>query len=106
MNSVVKKLKKYLLDSNYRFMVNASKGVYNSMPDREYLEKMFKVRMGYDLNLDNPVTFNEKLQWLKLNNRQDIYSRMVDKYTAKQYAAEQIDEKYVIPTLGVWNDFD
>lgn len=106
MNNIAKKLKNYLLDSNYRFMVNVSRGVYDNVPDREYLEKMFKVRMGYDPNLDNPESFNEKIQWLKLNNRQDIYSKMVDKYLAKEYVAEQIGDKYVIPTLGVWNNFD
>ena len=53
-------------------------------------------------NLRNPKTFNEKLQWLKLHNRKDIYTTMVDKHLVKQYVSNIIGEKYIIPTLGVW----
>lgn len=53
--------------------------------------------------MENPRTFNEKLQWLKLHDRKDIYTTMVDKYEAKKYVGHVIGEKYVIPTLGVWD---
>lgn len=76
------------------------------MEDHEYLTKMFKARMGYDLDWNNPVTFNEKIQWLKLNNRRDVFSRMVDKCTAKEYVAERVGVGYIIPTIGVWDKFD
>ena len=69
----VKKVLKYILDSDYRFMVNAYKGLYNNWPDEKYLKKMCDVRLGYKLNLENPRTFNEKLQWLKLHNRKSEY---------------------------------
>ena len=53
--------------------------------------------------VDDPKTFNEKLQWLKLYDRKSIYSTMVDKYAVKKYVADIIGEEYVIPTLGVWD---
>ena len=58
------------------------------------------------MDLDNPKTFNEKLQWLKLYDRRPEYTTMVDKYEVKFYVAEHIGEQYIIPTLGVWNHFD
>lgn len=62
--------------------------------------------MGYSLNLKNPKTFNEKLQWLKINNRNPEYTTMVDKYAVKKYIAEKIGPEYIIPTLGVWDSFN
>lgn len=71
--------------------------------DREYIEYIWKHKMNYPLNLDNPQTFNEKLQWLKLYDRRSEYTTMVDKYAVKKYVADIIGEKYIIPTLGVWD---
>ena len=62
--------------------------------------------MHKKLNLKNPQTFNEKMQWLKIYNRNPKYSEMVDKYQVKQYVANIIGEEYIIPTLGVWDKFD
>lgn len=76
------------------------------IPDRQFLKWMFRLKMGYKLNLDNPQTFSEKLQWLKLYNRKPEYTQMVDKYEAKKYVANIIGEEYIIPTLGVWDKFD
>ena len=76
------------------------------LPDKAYLKIKYKLAMGKSLDLDNPRTFNEKLQWLKLYDRRPEYTRMVDKYEAKKYVAEKIGEEYIIPTLGVWDRFD
>ena len=76
------------------------------MSDRAYLKLLYRERMGKKFNLDNPQTFNEKLNWLKLNDRKDIYTTMVDKYEAKKYVADLIGEEYIIPTIGKWNHFD
>ena len=73
------------------------------LSDRFFLKVLFRLRMGYKLNLDNPVTFNEKLQWLKLYNRKPEYTQMVDKVGAKEYVASIIGEEYIIPTIGVWD---
>lgn len=71
-------------------------------PDKMYLKLKFRASVGKSLNLKNPKTYNEKLQWLKLYDRQPKYTDMVDKYEAKKYVAKQIGEKYVVPTLGIW----
>ena len=76
------------------------------IPDEMYLKIMYRVRMGDKLNLKNPQKFNEKIQWLKLNDRRTEYVSMVDKYEAKRYVAKIIGEDYIIPTLGVWDRFD
>lgn len=75
----------------------------NFLSDENYLKVLFYHCLGYKLNLNNPKTFNEKLQWLKLNDQHEEYSKMVDKIEAKKYVASIIGEKYIIPTLGVWN---
>lgn len=74
--------------------------------DKLYLKILFRLRMGYALDLDNPQTFCEKIQWLKLFNRKPEYTQMVDKYAVKKYVANIIGEEYIIPTLGVWDRFE
>lgn len=76
------------------------------LPDSLYLKIMFRLKMGYRLDLKNPSTFNEKLQWLKLYNRKPEYTRMVDKSEAKIVAENILGKGYVIPTLGVWDKFE
>lgn len=71
--------------------------------DRKYLETLFRLKMQRKLDLQNPKTFNEKIQWLKLYNRRPEYTTMVDKYAAKIYVASIIGEEYIIPTLSVWD---
>ena len=74
--------------------------------DEKYIKKIFKLRVGMELNLDNPRTFNEKIQWLKLYDRKPEYTQMVDKYAVKEYVANIIGEEYIIPTLGVWDNVE
>lgn len=79
--------------------------------DELFLRLLFKQRMGYSLDLVNPQTFSEKLQWLKLFDRRKEYTMMVDKYEVKEYVAGIIGKDYVIPTLAVYErvediDFD
>ncbi len=74
--------------------------------DKFFLRKQFKYKMGKRLDLKNPETFNEKLQWLKLYDRKDSYATMVDKYEVKKYIARLIGDKYVIPTIGVYDRFN
>ena len=100
------KLSKYLLNSDYRFIINTSLGCNDSMPDEPFLKRFFKAKMGYDLDLENPKTFSEKLQWLKLYNRKPEYTMMVDKYKVRDYVAEKLGEEYLIPLIGVWDNPD
>lgn len=76
------------------------------IPDKTYLRLKFFFRMGKRLNLKNPQTFNEKLQWLKLYGRRPIDTVLSDKYAVKEYIARTIGEQYVIPLLGVWDRFE
>ena len=76
------------------------------LSDEKYLRLLFRLRMGRKLDLDNPKTFCEKLQWLKIYGRKEIYTTMADKYLAKQFIAEKIGEKYVVPLLNAWDRFD
>lgn len=71
--------------------------------DEKYLRLLFKYRMGYPLNLNNPQTYNEKLNWLKLYDRNPLYTKLVDKYEVKEFVAEKAGEQYVIKTLGIWD---
>lgn len=76
------------------------------LPDKIYLNIKFHSAFGRAINWKNPVTYNEKLQWLKMYNRKSIYTTMVDKYEVKKYVAAVIGEEYIIPTLGVWDRFE
>ncbi len=76
------------------------------VPDKMYLKLIYKERIGKNLNLKNPKTFNEKLQWLKLYDRKKIYTTMVDKYEAKKYVANIIGDEYIIPTIGIYENFN
>ena len=89
-----------------REALNNMMRLFAFIPDKQYLQIMYRIRMGKKLNLDNPQTFNEKLQWLKLYDRRPEYTIMVDKYEAKKYVADRIGSEYIIPTLGVWDKFD
>ena len=72
------------------------------MGDEAYLRLHYRLHMGERLNLKTPKTFSEKLQWLKLHDRRDEYTQMVDKIAVKDYVAGKIGSEYIIPTLGVW----
>ncbi len=80
--------------------------LYNYLPDKWAVSIKYRNHFYKKLDLKNPQTFNEKLQWLKLYDRRPEYTRMVDKYLAKEYVAGIIGEEYIIPTLGVWKTFD
>lgn len=73
------------------------------VPDRVYLQCRYKRLMGKKLNLNPPVTYNEKLNWLKLYDRNPLYTKLADKYAVRDYVKEKIGEEYLVPLLGVWN---
>lgn len=76
------------------------------LPEDTFLKWRYRLLMKQTLHLDNPQTFTEKIQWLKLHDRKPIYTKMADKYEVKEYVSQRIGEQYVIPTLGVWEQFD
>lgn len=97
---------RYITDSSYRFLVNSKLSKHKSMSDEEYLKRIFEAKVGHPLNLSNPKSFNEKLQWLKIHDHNPLYTTLVDKYEVKRYVASIIGEEFIIPTIGVWDKFD
>ncbi len=83
------------------------KAAENNIKFRENeIKEKFKNSLGYELNLDNPKSFNEKIQWLKLYNHDPLITKCADKYLAREYIKEKIGEEYLIPLLGVWDNPD
>ena len=93
---IVKKVIKYLKNPKLIIIYLMNKNFFFFLSDKLFLKWKFKILMGYKLDLNNPQTFNEKLQWLKLYNRKPIYTKMVDKYEAKEYVKNIIGEEYII----------
>ena len=73
------------------------------LPDQLYLKMMYQVKLGKKCNLSTPETFNEKLNWLKLHDRQDQYTLMADKFEVRSYVKEVLGEEYLIPLIGLWS---
>ena len=75
------------------------------LPDDVYLKLVYYAKFHRRLNLKCPVTYTEKLNWLKLYDRKMKYHEIVDKYEAKNYVAQILGDRYIIPTYGVWERF-
>ncbi|MGL6115569.1 MAG: ATP-grasp fold amidoligase family protein [Cetobacterium sp.] len=83
---------------NYlRFRIN-----YLILNDEKIIKKKYKKIFGKELNIDNPQTFNEKIQWRILKEKKDIYTKLADKYLVREYIKETIGEEYLIKLLGVY----
>ena len=74
------------------------------IPDRMFLKYQYHFVFGEKLDLTHPKKFNEKLQWLKLYDRNPLYTTLVDKYAVKKWVADRIGNEYVIPTLAVYDN--
>lgn len=104
----------HTIKRKFRTVINNPKSVlikalYTLSPlfsDKQYLKLLFPLKTGYKLNLENPQTYNEKLQWLKLYYRKPVLTTMVDKYEAKKFVAEIVGEEYIVKNYGVWDSFD
>lgn len=97
------KKSKYIINS-LRYIKN----LYNKhfISDEKFLKKKYKKIFGKEINLQEPKTFNEKLQWLKLNDRNPKYTNLVDKYEVRKYIKDTIGEEYLIHLIGAWDKFD
>ena len=84
------------------YVYAAGKGFTNWVPDEPHLKAMYRGTMGRKLNLANPLTFNEKLQWLKIHDRNPLYTTLVDKYRVKQWVADRIGSEHVTRTYAMW----
>lgn len=74
------------------------------MPDSVYLKYKFKRQLGYPLNLKNPKTFSEKIQWIKLNDHNPLYTTCSDKVAVREFVQNKIGKTYLIPIIGVYNN--
>ena len=99
-------IKNYLKKPSSFVFPLAVRGFFSWMSDEHYLKMIYKINMHKKLNLDDPQTFNEKLQWLKIHDHNPMYTTMVDKCDAKEYVSNIIGNEYIIKTLGVWNRFE
>lgn len=88
---------KYFTVENYETFI---------LSDKQFLKKLYKAKLGENLNLRNPQTFTEKMNWLKLYDRRPEYTLMADKYAVREYIAGKIGEEYLVPLLGVWDNAD
>ena len=95
---------RFFLGRVFRWL--GKKEFLNFLSDELYLKVFYYLFMEKDGNFSNPKTLNQKINWLKLNNRRKEYIDMVDKHNAKEYVANVIGREYIIPTLGVWDKFD
>ena len=93
------------------FMLMGDRGMLNWLADEPYLRLIYRANIGKRLNLDEPMWFGEKINWLKLYGHPERYARFSDKYAVRDYIAATIGEEYLVPLLGVWDnpgkiDFD
>ena len=100
------KLIKVAKDPKKILIYAIGKGALSCLNDESYLRIFYRLSMNKKLDLSNPQTFNEKLQWLKLHDHRPEYTMMVDKYKVRKYIADKLGEKYLIPLLGVWDNPD
>lgn len=101
----IDKIKEYIADPrNILYWLDLKRVI--TLEDKKYLKILYRKAFKKELNLENPQTFNEKLQWLKLNDRKDIYTTMVDKYEVKKHVSAIIGKEYIIPTLGIYDSFN
>lgn len=94
---------------NNNFLKSICYIFFNLLPDKLFIQLKFFKNFHRLPNLKSPKTFNEKLQWLKLYDRNPYYTKLVDKYEVKKIVADIIGKEYIIPTLGIWdnaNDID
>lgn len=78
----------------------------STLTDEQFLKRTFLENTGKELKLGNPQSFSEKIQWLKLYDRNPLYTTMVDKYAVRDYIKSRTDELSLIPLLGVWDSFE
>lgn len=76
------------------------------LPDKIYLKLRYYAILGKNLNLHQPLTFDEKLQWLKLFNRLPEYTIYVDKFEVRNHFKNMIGEEYLVPLIGIYHSFD
>ena len=88
------------------FVSLTHRGWFEKMNDELYLRLLYRGVMGKKLHLNPPMTYNEKLQWLKLHDQNPIYPQLCDKIAVRDFVRERIGESYLTPIIGIWDDPD
>lgn len=99
-------LKKIVKNPWWLYALASSKGLTRFVPDKPHLSALYRAYIGKKLNLENPITFNEKLQWLKIHDHNPLYNTLVDKYRVKPWVAERIGEDHVTKTYAMWENVE
>ena len=102
-NELIPKIIRHLKAGFRRIYVPIGFMCSKMVPDKIYIKYKYKRITGQKLNLDKPETFNEKINWMKLYDRNPLYSKLADKYEVREYVSERIGGKYLIPLIGIWN---
>ena len=106
MGRIFDKLKESIADPKHGLEVLLRNTICHLYSDESWIQLVAKIRFGRKFDLVNPITFNEKLNWLKLHDHNPQYNVMADKYEVKKYVANLIGMDYVVPCYGVWDRFE
>lgn len=109
MNTVQKFIKYLFTRPNHIVRVGMSRGWNYFAPivsDKTFLKVKFRIDMGYWMDFKNPRTYNEKLQWLKINDIHPEFTKLVDKIDVKEYVTNKIGNEFVIPTIATYNSIE
>lgn len=88
------------------FVSLTHRGWFKKMNDMLYLRLLYRGVMGRTLHLNPPKTYNEKVQWLKLHDRNPIYPQLCDKLAVRDFVRGRIGDSYFTPIIGIWDDPD
>lgn len=100
----MKTLKKYICRPYAIVLGLGRRQFLNWVSDEQYLKLVYKMIFKKELHLDNPKTYSEKLQWMKIHDRNPLYTILVDKKEVKNYVKDTIGKQYLIPTIGCWDE--
>lgn len=98
-----RKIKEYATHPLRVYSLISKAGFTRFVPDELHIRIMYRVLTGSKINLDDPKTFNEKLNWLKLHDRNPLYNTLVDKLAVKAWVSEKIGDEYVTETYASWS---
>ena len=104
-NKIFRKLR-VIIKNPYVMLSKIVEGRAKILSDKQYLSIFYRASFGKPMSWDNPVTYNQKLQWLKIHDRNLTYKKLVDKFEVRDIIRSKIGDQYLIPLLGVWDNFD
>lgn len=106
MGHYLKILIEFLKHPKELFIYLARKDCFKWMPDEIYLKIIYYCKTGKRLNLKDPKSYNQKLQWIKLYDRRSEYTTYVDKLKVREYIKEKIGQEYLIPLIEEYDSIE